>query len=405
MASQNETTTRKRRNSIPLSNTSSKVIKTSVGSTSASKRDDDFESSQLLTQVVCTLSSTPLDSQLVCDLNCNVCKQPASINSIEVSTLKCCLCESYVHGRCLDTANDALLEYLYVVAELGGWCCPTCRVSKKSGKTTKPTKASANVEHVNNELNCIKSQLSQLYHEFKAYSTSTPSTSSATGSPVESNNKTSYAEMVLHTGSSSTPSGLSHSVPQLDGKFRTAILSAVHSEFKSRDKRASNIVVTGLKPSKFGTDAIQFSELCETEFKFKPNIGSTSRLGRVIEGKIQPLLITLSSQEEVDEIMKKASLLRFSFSPSVRNYIYINRHMTRAESFAAYEARELRRSKSSKQASGDHNQEMDILNKSIPDSVNIQTSPLNPSAFPFQSSTVPTASTSMSGGASTSTAN
>ena len=102
-----------------------------------------------------------------------------------------------------------------------------------------------------------------------------------------------------------------------------------------------------MKTSNLASDAMQFSELCSSEFNIVPTIRSTFRLGHIIEGRIQPLLVTLGSSAEVDDLIRRASQLRFSRSPQVRDRIFLNKHMTRAEALAAYNARVLRRAKGS----------------------------------------------------------
>ena len=107
--------------------------------------------------------------------------------------------------------------------------------------------------------------------------------------------------------------------------------------------------------SNIASDATQFSELCCSEFNVRPTIRSTSRLGTAIEGKIQPLLVTLSTTTEAEDLVSKAKQLRFSRSRQVRDRIYLNKHLTRAEALAAFNLRSLRRSKQSNTASKDQN--------------------------------------------------
>jgi len=166
----------------------------------------------------------------------------------------------------------------------------------------------------------------------------------------------------------------------------------------TKEKRAHNVVITGMKISSFASDAVQFAELCSSEFNIQPTIRSTARLGKVIEGKIQPLLVTLNSSTEVDNLIKRANLLRFSRSPQVRDRIYLNRHMTRAEALAAYNARVFRRSKESNQSNQSSTNSDDLIRLDVPLNIELDSQHpvlpapakvlvqgLDPTAQPFRS--------------------
>ena len=119
----------------------------------------------------------------------------------------------------------------------------------------------------------------------------------------------------------------------------------MHTELKTKSQRSSNIVVTGLPISQIASDAVQFLELCQSELDISIKITFAIRLGQKTPGKIQPLLVTLESADNVEHIMYYVRDLRHSTSPFVRENIFINRHLTRAESLAAYHARVQRRQK------------------------------------------------------------
>ena len=54
------------------------------------------------------------------------------------------------------------------------------------------------------------------------------------------------------------------------------------------------------------------------------------RLGKVIPGKVQPLLVTVRSEEQA---------LTQSLDPTVRDHVYFNPDLTKAQANAAYQAR------------------------------------------------------------------
>ena len=69
-----------------------------------------------------------------------------------------------------------------------------------------------------------------------------------------------------------------------------------------------------------------------------------------IPDKIPPLLLSLESADDARNIMSWARELRNSTSLMVRNTIFINRHLTKAEALAAYNDRCRRRSKNQNNA-------------------------------------------------------
>ena len=79
-----------------------------------------------------------------------------------------------------------------------------------------------------------------------------------------------------------------------------------------------------------------------------PEITATKRLGRPVENKVQPPLVHVDSAEMSRSIINQAKKLRQSNVEFVKNNIYINSNMTKAEALAAYELRCKRREAQSK---------------------------------------------------------
>jgi hypothetical protein len=101
--------------------------------------------------------------------------------------------------------------------------------------------------------------------------------------------------------------------------------------------------VSGLAPSTTTSDVQQFKSLCAVEFNVSPDVTATKRLGRPLQGKIQPLLIVLQQESQAQQLIAKARELRQSQNDTVRSMIYINPNLTRAEAEAAYRMRVERR--------------------------------------------------------------
>ena len=126
---------------------------------------------------------------------CNKCKKNVSTDTIHVTSLKCCICEGYYHGSCLDIDNPTLLSFLHVVADIGGWACVECR--KRGGKL--PARVTKNT--VNNDIASIKSQLNSISDLLKNAFVGPESTDNVTRKP-------SYSQVLQ----SSTTTSLSNAI-------------------------------------------------------------------------------------------------------------------------------------------------------------------------------------------------
>jgi hypothetical protein len=83
--------------------------------------------------------------------------------------------------------------------------------------------------------------------------------------------------------------------------------------------------------------------LFKDEFDLVTDISVCKRLGQQVAGKIQPLLVMLSNPDHASRILSEAKKLRHSDDMLVRNQVFINPHLTKAEAMAAYEQRCQRR--------------------------------------------------------------
>ena len=259
-------------------------------------------------------------------LTCNLCRQYIDNELLQISILHCCLCDLDFHGECCNV-DEHLIEHLHIVNEVGGWCCKGCRTSKR-GKITKNINQinSDNIESMKIELNKITALL---FEQSSVISGQTYAEAARAPSAVSA---------------APTTAPVSGNIPHRSGiPKHTDVLTAVHEEFKSIAERARNIVVTGMGTSSIAPDAVQFEELCFEMLGFAPKVQSTHRFGKRIDGKIQPLLVVLGSSIEVNHVLSIAKNLRHSKSPYIRDNVFFNKHMTKAESLAAYNARVKRR--------------------------------------------------------------
>jgi len=146
----------------------------------------------------------------------------------------------------------------------------------------------------------------------------------------QSTTRSSYANIVQRSSLLSVP-------------LRNAVVSAVYSDFEEKDRRAKNIVVSGLSPSSSSSDKTLIENLCHTEFQLNPQIVKCRRLGKSIPDRVQPILVVFQTVREADFLIANAKWLRQSSNPAVKNSVYINPDLTKAESLAAYQRRCRRR--------------------------------------------------------------
>jgi hypothetical protein len=101
--------------------------------------------------------------------------------------------------------------------------------------------------------------------------------------------------------------------------------------------------VSGLQPNHAICDKSLFISLCAGEFAITPDVAIVKRIGHLQPGKVQPLLVTLRQVDQAQQLIASARQLRQSTNPAVRDHVYINPNLTRAQAEAAYYMRLHRR--------------------------------------------------------------
>ena len=146
--------------------------------------------------------------------------------------------------------------------------------------------------------------------------------------------------------------------------MKCEVLSAVHTELDTKNKRSINVVIHGLPSATgAGSDLDHVKDFINVEFcntGFEWNIVACKRLGlrqeqtsgqtvlRFNAAGVQifpPLLVTLGCTQQAKYLIDNARKLRGSVSDYTRQHVYINPDRTAAESKAAYDQRCKRREK------------------------------------------------------------
>ena len=109
------------------------------------------------------------------------------------------------------------------------------------------------------------------------------------------------------------------------------------AEFKRREDKKLNIVISGLPSVPGKQDVELISDLVNRELKFTPQITKTARLGSGKNGSPPLLLATLRDAADKRNIILHAKDLRSSSNAFVKSNVYINNDLTqiqRQENFA-----------------------------------------------------------------------
>ena len=126
-------------------------------------------------------------------------------------------------------------------------------------------------------------------------------------------------------------------------KFTDSVMIAMHIDQTERKQRASSVIVSGLAENTCISDIDLFSDLCINELGIHADVSMTKRLGREIQDKIKPLLVQLKDDSQAQLLISSGKQLRHSTKEHIRNNVYINANLTKAESLAAFQLREKRR--------------------------------------------------------------
>ena len=139
-------------------------------------------------------------------------------------------------------------------------------------------------------------------------------------------------------------------VPQAQqhNAMRQDVMTSVYLDLSLKERRAKNIVISGLANSSSDTDSVQ--HLLHSECNYSIPVVSCRRIGRPSEDRIQPIVVTLQSKDDARYLVENAKLLRESNDPVVRSGVYLNADLTPSEARAAYELRCRRRERTQNRA-------------------------------------------------------
>jgi hypothetical protein len=133
------------------------------------------------------------------------------------------------------------------------------------------------------------------------------------------------------------------SIAKLSEPMRQAVVSAVYTDLKTKERKSNNIIISGLSSNVSVSDTDLAKTFLDTEFGRKPEVLRSRRLGNDSVTRVRPLLVTLGSVDQAQYFIIRAKNLRSSTDRNTRDKVFINADLTKAEAKSAYEARCRRR--------------------------------------------------------------
>jgi hypothetical protein len=130
--------------------------------------------------------------------------------------------------------------------------------------------------------------------------------------------------------------------------LQQSVIAAVYVDQSLKKRRETSIIVSGLESVPGKTDSELFAGLCSDELNVQPDVVKTKRLGNgnSSTNKPRPLLVVLREADQAHQLVSSARLLRRSTNQAIRERVYINPNLTKAEAEAAYLLRVKRRQSS-----------------------------------------------------------
>ena len=222
--------------------------------------------------------------------------------------LTCDVCTGVFHSVCVNLSDGVATTLRSIIIDTTGWVCPPCRLDvrvKSQGLLSGQAKLAEEVACLKDEVKQLKSEL-QGKNDFRTAATKT-----------------------------------------IKDKDTRELLAEVHLDMSDKLRRANNVVVTGLSPVDGVDDVDLLSQLCENYLPIKPAVRRERcrQLGKPQDGKTQPLVIQLESEDCMKELISCSRRCATELqNPNNSLNIYINRDLTPAGAHAAFLLREKRRS-------------------------------------------------------------
>ena len=274
--------------------------------------------------------------------NCDMCTLACS------KELQCYVCSKLAHLRCCGVPKGNTEIALHLV-QLFGWACGECKTSFQM-KFHQGNDLEDQMKEITQDVSTLKAKVEEL------------GLKGAVGNGVNGEEVMSQPTVTYSNGMVEIMDEGQHLKPTTENW--TEVKKTIAKEVRDSFNRRKNVVVSGFVDPGINSAALDqtsFSQLCENEFKFKPNVMFAKRLGQPSpSGNPRRLLVGLSTEEEALRITQLAKNLRKSSDPLVSSAVYIYPHLSPEESKLQYVKRQNRREQKARNSS--HNQTANAAN-------------------------------------------
>ena len=182
-----------------------------------------------------------------------------------------------------------------------------------------------------------------------------------------------------------TPSTASFATVLKSSTNKAELHHEVRTVLRDTDRRARNIIISGVVPVQGQADHVTVKKLFENHLSVKPRVDrpNCKRIGKPVSGAPLRLLVTLNSSDDVTNILKVARDLRRAADPRITSSVFINKDMSPEESKLAYELRVKRRTERVAQSGSGNSLPPTIVTTSTTLEENTSSSSLSASASSF----------------------
>ena len=348
--------TRKRKNSAPLPNFGKKVSNQHVDQSTLSQSNVVPSSQPVMhdrgykNKMAGHKQSRDLN-QVGPGSTCPECN--LNVSNEDDYIFSCTVCKNVYHGKCLEF-DESSLDLIKAVFESISWTCRSCQTNAKSAllkvkdKTNTQAQKSSKLDQTQlDKLSALEKEIDLLRARISSLE-SLISTESSAGTSQSS-------EINTDTAAPAQSNDHKHSTEQLKiNEIKSSVMKAVHTDLLNKKNRQRNLIISGLKQSSTIADKDLFKDLYASHFDIRP-IPDPIFCRRLTpkdhnkhnnrSTRIDPLLVVLPTEAQAQYILTNARSLRESDRDHIRDNVYINRDLTKAEAAAEYEQRQRRRQK------------------------------------------------------------
>jgi len=266
----------------------------------------------------------------------------------DVPFIRCDICDHGFHQNCTGISDEAFTVLLSIAKETG-WCCRKCRSDKRDciGRLQSAVaKSNEELAEMRRMVTQMFSEINQMKENFNTHHQG----------PLTTNDDTTAVKTVHSVLVHRDPASLDETDKDFPSLQEAAtvresnrksvsgsdIRRIIHDTVSDINRRACNVIVSGIAEDSTMDDAKLFLNVCES-ISCKPVVVSSRRIGMKTSAKPRRLLVKLRNESVAQELLKSARNLRKSEDPAIAEHVFINRDLSPEAAKMAFEERQRRR--------------------------------------------------------------